>query len=446
MPEDWQMKPNVRTKKQLAVVKKLLEQAHHVVVATDGDREGETIGRELLDYFNWQGKIERLWLTALDDKSIRKSLNSIKKEEETRALYFAGLGRMRADWLVGINLTRALTLIAKENNAHASGVLSVGRVQTPTLAIVVSRDLEIENFSSKDYYEIIGSFSAISAKWKANEGCQYLDNENHLLNKSYARSVIDKVLNSSALVKDYSVKRKKTAPPLLFSLTKLQQMASKKYGLGAKETLDLTQNLYEKHKVITYPRTNCQYLPKSQLSEALEVLSSLKKSDSNKAFSDLVNQADTSFKTKVWNDSKISAHHAIIPTAIVSDISLMTESEFRLYDLIRGYYLMQFYPDYEYDETRIEISVADELFTSHIHVSQKIGWKKVLNLKENEPVKVTPKLRIGQSLTIEEVFIEDKKTKAPPRYTEGTLIGAMEGAHLFLVCYLLISRLMVLAS
>ena len=435
VPKIWKMKPNVKTKKQLKVVGDLLKNTDHVVIATDGDREGEVIGRELLDYFNWSGTIERLWLTALDDSSIQKALNNIKQGVETQPLYEAGLARARADWMVGMSTTRALSIKAKQQGYQ--GVLSVGRVQTPTLAIVVNRDLEIEQFKSKDYYNIIGTFSGVNAKWKAaksvidNEQYQpYFDAEDRCLSLDYATQVLNKVKTGSAVVSKFSTKRMHKAPALLYSLSLLQQEASNKFGLGAKQVLDIAQSLYEKHKATTYPRSDCQYLPLSQLSEVSEVMNAIQAIDSD--MTELVAKADTSIQSKVWNDEKLSAHHAIIPTSNTKvDVSRMTTDECKVYSMICRSYIAQFYSNYEYDKTNIEISAGDELFQSVINVDINLGWKVVVNTQAELKQNQVPNLEQGQVLSVDAVDIETKQTKPPVRYTEGTLIAAMEKAHLF---------------
>lgn len=309
IPTTWKMKPNPKTKKQLNIIKSLLKQSDRVVVATDGDREGEVIGRELLDYFNWNGSIERLWLKALDDSSIKKALNTIKTNTETKPLYEAGVARARADWLVGMNATRALTILAKAQGY--SGVLSVGRVQTPTLAIVVNRDLEIENFKPKDYYDLMGVFSGVEAKWKTpkDDDTGMFDEEGRCLSLDHVTQVANKVKTSVASVARFETQRKKVSPPLLYSLSALQQAASKKFGFGAKQVLDLAQSLYEKHKATTYPRSDCQYLPTSQLPEVKDVMSAIITIDGD--MRKLIDNADLSAQSKVWNDKKLSAHHAI---------------------------------------------------------------------------------------------------------------------------------------
>lgn len=429
IPSEWKFKPNSKTKKQLEIVGKLLKRTNHVVIATDGDREGETIGRELLDFFNWRGRIERLWLTALDEKSIQKSLANLKKGEDTKPLYYAGLARSRADWIVGMNCTRALTIVA--NKKGHRGVLSVGRVQSPTLAIVVNRDLEIENFKSKNYYDIKGIFSNITTRWCPDETkeAQHLDSDNRCINKSYADTVAENVKNSTAIVDEYITQRKRTLPPLLFSLSVLQQEASKRYGFGAKQVLDIAQSLYEKHKITTYPRSDCQYLPESQWTEASEILNSIAKIDSN--LLQLTKNADTSIKSRVFNTNKVTAHHGIIPTSKIIDIRTLNENELKLYDLIRRNYIAQFYPNYEYDQTQIKVKASTEIFSATFNAEVVVGWKQVIKTFGNKANNQIPKLTKGQQLNVDSIVVETKQTKPPLRYTEGTLISAMEKAHLF---------------
>ncbi len=428
VPRVWKMKPNPKTKKQLNVIKGLLQKSNHVVIATDGDREGEVIGRELLDYFNWTGRIDRLWLTALDDNSIQKALNNLKQGPETEPLYAAGLARARADWMVGMSATRALSLMAQGKGYR--GVLSVGRVQTPTLAIIVNRDIEIENFKPKDYYDILGVFSGVKAKWRFNND-EFSDENGRCLNKDFAQSVVDNVKRGgNAVVEQFATQRKKVSPPLLYSLSALQQEASKRFGFGAKQVLDLAQSLYEKHKATTYPRSDCQYLPVSQFSEVKGVMSSI--SSINSDIGKLIANADLTIQSKVWNDKKLSAHHGIIPTENAQvNVSDMTTEENKLYDLIVKSYIAQFYPNYEYDKTSIEINASGKMFTSSINVDINLGWKVVTSSQAELKQGTVPKFSQGQVLNVDAVDVETKQTKPSSRYTEGTLIAAMEKAHLF---------------
>ncbi len=442
VPETWKMKPNAKTKKQLTVVKGLLQKSNHVVIATDGDREGEVIGRELLDYFKWTGNIDRLWLTALDDNSIQKALNNLKQGSETKPLYAAGLARARADWLVGMSATRALSLMAQKKGYH--GVLSVGRVQTPTLAIVVNRDIEIENFKPKDYYDITGIFSNVVAQWiparntdsdvVVVDDVDVIDVEGRCISEQYAKNITKDILNNNhAVVENFTTQRKKVPPLLLHSIDTLQEQANKKFGFSSKQTLDLAQSLYEKHKAVTYPRSDCQYLPISQLSEVKNVMTAISSIDSS--LSELIvnaANADLAVRSKVWNDKKLSAHHAIIPTDNMQvNVSEMTTDESKLYDLICRSYIAQFYPDYEYDKTSIEINTAGEIFSANIHVDINLGWKVVTNTQAELKQDTVPRLTQGQELTLDTVDIKTKQTKPPARYNEGTLVKAMKNAHQF---------------
>lgn len=216
---------------------------------------------------------------------------------------------------------------------------------------------------------------------------------------------------------------------MLFSLSALQQVASKKYGFSAKEVLDTAQALYEKHKATTYPRTDCQYLPNAQFDEVKEVLKAVKESDSD--ISSLIDGADTAIKSKVFDDKKLTAHNAIIPIASKVDISAMNDKEFKLYDLIRKYYIDQFYPKYEYDQTVITIKAADEIFTANINIVVNLGWKSIITETKKDQEQTIPKIEVGEELITDKVELEAKKTKPPARYAEGSLIGAMEKAHLF---------------
>lgn len=431
IPNSWEMKQNPNTKKQLKVVQQLLKQTKHVIISTDGDREGEVIGREVLDYFDWSGKIERLWLTALDDNSIHKSLKNINPNEKTINLYYAGLARARSDWLVGMSLTVLMTLLARKKGYQE--MLNIGRVQTPTLAIVVNRDLEIENFVAKDYYDISVVFQDIKTKWNATKNLTEptLDPEGRCLDRSVADEIETKIKNNGmGIVSVFETELKKVAPPLLYSLSKLQQDASKKFGFGAKQVLNLAQSLYEKHKATTYPRSDCQYLPEEQLSEAKEIMAVILKVDSS--LENVIQNADLSIKSKVWNNKKLSAHHAIIPTFSTNiDVSKMTTDECKLYDLIVKSYISQFYSNYEYNKTSIKITSENELFETNINVDKVLGWKVVINPESNLKANKIPDISIGQSLSLDSIEIETKQTKPPTRYTEGTLIAAMEKAHLF---------------
>ena len=428
VPQDWKLEVKKEARKQFKIIQQLLKLASDVVISTDADREGETIAREILELCKWRGPVTRLWLSALDDSSIRKALDNVLPGSKTEPLYYAGVGRARADWLVGMNLTRAYTLIGQQSGHE--GVLSVGRVQTPTLNLVVQRDLAIEQFKPTPYYNLVAEFSVTRGQFKAKwiPPNDVTDSEGRCTNQQTAINVAQRVETRQGTIIKADTERKKESAPLLFDLSSLQQEASKRWGMGAKEVLDTAQALYEIHKALTYPRTDCPYLPESQRSEATQVLATLKQSDST--YSTLVDQADTNLPARVWNDKKITAHHAIIPTSTPTDTSRMSENERRLYDLVCRRYIAQFYPAYEYDNTIIEVSVCDEQFRATGMVPRISGWRTVLGHtktdQQDDENQTLPPTIVDEVAKTLKTTVENKQTKPPARFTEGTLIAAMK--------------------
>jgi len=433
LPEQWHMEPVNKVKKQFMAVKKLIKSSSHIVIATDADREGELIARELIAYCHYQGKIERLWLSALDDASIKKALKAIKPGAETENLYFAGLSRQRADWIVGMNMTMATSCLFGK---FGEGVLSVGRVQTPTLQLIVARDRAIEQFQPKDYFELFVNFAdennaSVWLKWNIPEVLQQ-DDSGRCLDKEAVNNVASKIRGKSAKITSLEKLKKKQAPPLPYSLSELQKKASALYGFTAAKTLSVAQELYEKHKAITYPRTDSGYLPLSQHAESKEVLGALLKIDSS--LSNLINLCDISFKSVAWNDKKVTAHHGIIPTSSESvKLTSMSVEAKKLYHLIRVLYIAQFLGDFKYEQTKISVICEEELFSATGRVPLVTGWKKIFeqssgndSMEEDGANQVFPKWQEGQTLHVENEKVMSKKTKPPASFTEGTLISAME--------------------
>jgi len=438
LPEDWKMAAKKSTSKQLTVLKKLLKRSHSVVIATDADREGETIAREVMDYFDYKGPSRRLWLSALDTVSVQRALDNIRPSKETEPLYYSGLARGRADWLIGMNLTRAFTLLANDRQ-----VRSVGRVQTPTLALIVNRDREIQNFKAVTYYEVMAYFKTnngiegewLETKWQyPQQGEKTLGAENkQCLDKQIAQAVIDRCQQQMGRVTTATTARKKQPPPLLYNLSGLQQEASRRWGYGAQEVLNLAQALYETHKLTSYPRSDCEYLPKSQFNDVNQVLQALAKNDPG--LNELIAQADNKQRSRVWNDKKITAHHAIIPTQATPGVTRLNCKEFNLYNLIRRRYIAQFFPDYEYDQSNIVVTIKPDQFKASGRIARVKGWKLVLETEKTQSPKTTasddnkqelPAVKKGEALLCDDLKRLDKLTKPPRHYTEGTLIKAME--------------------
>ncbi|MDM4770869.1 DNA topoisomerase III [Solimonas sp. SE-A11] len=434
LPGEWKLEVKREGAKQFKAIKQLLRQGTEVVIATDADREGETIGREVLQACGWRGPVQRLWLSALDPASIKKALAQILPGERTAALYSAGLGRARADWLVGMNLTRAYTLLGRDRGVE--GVLSVGRVQTPTLRLVVDRDRQIEGFVAQPFWDVVAVVQRpavpepFKMKWKPTGAV--VDAEGRCINEQAARNLAQQLRGAPGRVTLAQVERKSELPPLPYKLSVLQQDASRLFGLDADKTLEIAQALYETYKATTYPRTDCQYLPESQFEEAPAILQAMMSFDGSIAT--IVQAAKLTLKSRAWNDAKITAHHGIIPTAARVNLSEMNEMERKVYDLIRRRYIAQFYPDYQFDQARIEAQFGSVLLGATGRTPAAVGWRGVFNLpdEEDEQVRVVlPQLAQGDGLQCLQVDVEAKKTQPPARYTDGTLIQAMEsvGRH-----------------
>jgi len=421
IPITWKLSQNDSSKKQLAIVKDCIAKADEVVIATDADREGELIARLILGYVRYNGPVKRLWLSALDDASIRKALNNLKDGSETEPLFHAGLGRQRADWISGFNYTRACSLVY----GGFGNVFSVGRVQTPTLRLIVERDLEIANFKSKDFFGIVGIFRDISAQWVVPEEA-FGDEEKRCLDEAIVKAVVDKCKGKDANVAESTNKAKEQKAPLCMSLSELQKQANTIYGYDAKKILDIAQTLYERHKATTYPRTDCGYLPTTQKSDVQSILNNLK------GYDNLVAKCDASFESRVWNDKKVaeSSHHAIIPTNNSNvNISAMSEQEKNVYDIVVKYYLAQFMGNYKYNESFIAIECENERFTTKGIVPTSLGWKQVIKPtkeEDNSYSKELPKVEQGEMLPCNSLKIQNKKTTPPSHYTDATLISAMK--------------------
>ncbi|HAV1239873.1 TPA: DNA topoisomerase III [Salmonella enterica] len=433
IPEQWKIAVKPATKKQFTIIQKLLKKASSVVIATDADREGEMIAREILDACKFRGPVSRLWLSALDDASIRKALASLKPGEQTETLYQAGLGRARADWLTGMNLTRLYTILGRTPGTKGT-VFSVGRVQTPTLRIIVDRDRQIATFVPRDYWtlavQLTGNNMPFRALWQAPE--TICDEEGRCVNQHTLQQATTDIRRSGqARVISTETKRVKESAPLPFDLGTLQQICSKKFGFGAQQVLDIAQSLYETHKATTYPRTDCGYLPESMLTDVPQVFSAL--SATGEVFRPLLAQCNPQQKSRVWDDSKITAHHAIIPTMQPADLSKMSDDEWRVYDLICRHYLVQFMPLYEADKTQIRLDCASHTLAASGNVVVVPGWKSLFSedKAEDENKQSLPRLAENAQCPVNSVETKAQKTRPPEHYTEGTLIAAMKNAARF---------------
>ncbi|RMV90553.1 DNA topoisomerase III [Pseudomonas coronafaciens] len=433
LPAEWKVLVKPKTASQFKIVKQLLKQATELVIATDADREGEMIARELIEYCGYRGPIQRLWLSALNEASIRQALNTVKQGSETYPLYLSALARSRADWLIGMNFSRLFTLLGRQ--AGYTGVLSVGRVQTPTLRLVVDRDREISNFIPKPFWSVEVQLwtagQSFVAKWVADE--YVVDEEGRCLDQAAAVAALAALKNSQAATTvSVDTKRGKDPAPLPFDLSTLQEVCSAKFGMGVQETLDVAQSLYETHKATTYPRTDCGYLPESMFDEVPMVLDALNRTDPS--IGKALQLIDPEQRSRAWNDKKITGpHHGIIPTLEPANLSAMSEKERKVYELIRAHFLAQFLPTHEYDRTVATFECNAVLLQA---VGKRIvvpGWKVLFSASSEEEAEesggrsqILPVLQIGTRCDVQDLHLKSLKTEPPKAYTEGTLIKAMK--------------------
>lgn len=431
IPRDWRLNIRPEVKAQYKAVEQLVGRAEHIVIATDADREGETIAREILERCRYAGPIDRLWLSALDEVSIRKALDNLRPGAETLPLYHAGLARARADWLVGMNLTRAYTVVAREHGHDR--LLPVGRVQTPTLRLVVDRDQAIEAFTPVAYWEVLACLESagggrFAARWQPPR--DVADDQGRCLSESAARTMAQHLTGAIGRVTRVETKRERAAPALPYDLGTLQQVASRLWDMGAQQVLETVQALYETHKAVTYPRTDCRCLPVSQHVEAGAVLKAIV--DSDPEMSAAVDGAAPERQSKAWNDKKITAHHAIIPTASACETGRMSPQERRVYALIRARYIAQFYPDFEADCTVLTIHITGATFRASTRRIIVGGWKALEAAGDKREAEdaaenaALPDVQQGESCQVGDTEIQAKETRPPARYTEGTLIAAMK--------------------
>ncbi|WP_288065242.1 DNA topoisomerase III [Rodentibacter caecimuris] len=447
IPEKWKLLPKKSVKKQLSIVEKLIHQADELINAGDPDREGQLLVDEIFSYVNLgsekRNNIQRCLISDLNPSAVEKAVKKLQPNRNFIPLATSALARSRADWLYGINMTRAYTIRGQQ--VGYKGVLSVGRVQTPVLGLIVRRDLEIEHFQPKDFYEVLAwinpegktektqekSTALFSALWQPSKACEdYQDEDGRVLSKGLAENVVKRITDQPAEVTDYKDVREKEAAPLPYSLSALQIDAAKRFGMSAQTVLDTCQRLYETHRLITYPRSDSRYLPEEHFAERHNVLNAV--SVHCEAFQTLPNVVDVNLRNRSWNDKKVEAHHAIIPT-VKNRVVKLSDDERNIYGLIARQYLMQFCPDAEYRKSKITLNIAGGTFIAQARNLQKAGWKELLG-KEDETENQEPLLPIvkkGQILHCERGETLSKKTQPPKPFTDATLLSAMTGIARF---------------
>lgn len=440
VPEQWKLVPKKETYKQLQAVEKLVKKADVLVNAGDPDREGQLLVDELFSYLNVSSEkrqqIQRCLVSDLNPNAVKRSIERLQNNKDFVPLATSALARARADWLYGINMSRAYTIQGQW--AGYKGVLSVGRVQTPVLGLIVRRDLEIENFVPKDYFEVFAHIHdpktdiCFKAKWQPSPACEdYQDDEGRVISQGLAENVVKRITAQPASVVDYQNKMENEGAPLPYSLSALQIDAARLFGLSAQAVLDICQKLYETHKLITYPRSDCRYLPKEHFADRMAVMNAI--STHLTPFQPLPEIIDPEQKNRCWNDKKVEAHHAIIPTAKNRLVSL-SPAEQHIYFLIARQYLMQFCPDAEYRKCKITLNIAGGTFVAQARNLQIAGWKQLWGKEDSDDEQqdtLLPVVKKGQMLHCEKGEIISKKTQPPKPFTDATLLSAMTGIARF---------------
>ncbi|ABS45591.1 DNA topoisomerase III (plasmid) [Yersinia pseudotuberculosis IP 31758] len=433
IPEEWIIKPREDAESQLKVISGFLKEADLIVNAGDPDREGQLLVDELLEYYNCNLPVKRYWVSSQDSVAVKRGLADLKDNKQFYGYGVAALARGRCDWLIGMNLSRAYTLRAKRGGYAV--LLSVGRVQTPVLSLVVGRDREIEAFKPIPFYKIKAAVkcndSAFVTDWIAKEDQEGLDSEGRLVDRNIASKLADKLNEKTGEIKEYKKTPQKKLHPFGFSLSSLTVVASNKFGYSSADVLEICQSLYETHKLTSYPRSDCKFLPETQFADAHAVLSAIKHVNPDKA--DLVDAVDIKIKSRIWNDNEVSAHHAIIPTMHMGSADRLNVKEKNIYDLIVRSYLAQFYPVHEFLKTTVSIDIDTETFKAEGNTVTHAGWKSIYTESEEDDEKNAVQtfvvMKKGDTVTCLKSSLVDSKTKAPPRFNDGSLIAAMENIH-----------------
>lgn len=427
MPDKMKLVVIPQTGKQFRAVKALLfrKDVGSVVIATDAGREGELVARWILEITGCQKPIKRLWISSVTDKAIWEGFEHLRDGREYDNLYRAAAARAEADWLVGINATRALTC---KYNAQ----LSCGRVQTPTLAMIARREQEIKEFVPKEYFGLTLKAAGIRWSWQDKKSGSY-----RTFDKERAEKLKKELEGKALTVTSVEKVSKKQNAPGLYDLTELQRDASRRFGYSAKETLNIMQRLYENHKVLTYPRTDSRYIGKDVAETLKERLKACAVGPYRKLAGTLAMKPIHTNASFV-DDKKVSDHHAIIPTEQFVDLSHMTNEERKIYDLVVRRFLAVLMPPFTYDETTMKAEAGEGIFTARGKIVQSQGWKEAYETEvfsgedEDETAEELPKeqklpeLKKDEKLKIEKTELTAGKTKPPARFNEATLLSAME--------------------
>ena len=429
LPEEMGLKPLPSSLKQLSLIKKLMnhKNTEEVICATDSGREGELIFRYIYQWCKCTKPVKRLWISSLTDEAIQSGFDNMKNASAYDNLFSSAKCRSEADWIVGMNGTRAFTL-------HAGELLPVGRVQTPTLAMIVARDAEVRAFVPVQYYEVKADFETgtdekYSGLWfkpvLRQDPSKEKGYQTRISTHNDAKQIAERVKGITGVVADLVTEQKRQLPPQLFDLTELQRECNRKLGFTAKKTLSLAQSLYEKHKLITYPRTDSRYLSVDVLPKIPGIVSSFTQPE-YKVFAQSVKITKN---PRIINNSKITDHHAIIPTGAKKPLTSLTADEMAVFDRIIRNFLAVFYPAYIYDITTVITNVGEDSFISKGRTIKQDGWTCLYaHEKKQAEEPPLPNLTKGDTVGVIDAIAVCKKTEPPKQHTEATLLSMMENA------------------
>jgi len=422
LPTTWKLMPRPKARAQLAVIRRLLKSAREVVHAGDPDREGQLLVQEVIEHLGWKGAVSRLLVSDLTRPAVQRALARLDDNARFESLYRAAQCRARADWLYGINLTRAWTLTGRQ--AGHDGVLSVGRVQTPVLGLVVRRDAEILDFTPRPFFVLWADLAvargALRAWWVPGEP-HPLDDQGRLLVREPAAALAERLPGMEGRLTKLERRDRRQPPPLPYSLSALQVDAARRHGLSAKATLDICQRLYERHQLITYPRSDCRYLPEEHFAMAKATLEGACQQDDT--LRQWLSQADFTRRSKAWDDHKVGAHHALAPTGKPADLSRLENAEADIFRLVARNVLAQFYPPLATREVKAAFCILGETFRAGGQEILDPGWKPLFTTRDETPP--LPALTEGEPCRVEKVGVENRETRPPEPFNDASLIKAM---------------------
>lgn len=441
LPDQFKLEPIGSSSDQFKILKGLLnsKEISGVVNACDAGREGELIFRYVYDLTRSKKPVQRLWLASMTDAAIKQAFKNLKPGTDYDALADAARSRSEADWLVGMNATRALTLRARR--AGGGELMSIGRVQTPTLALIVSREREIEAFKPEPFWQVFATFDAgeqPEGVQRTYEGLWTKKKIDRFQKKEDAQRVLDEIEGKTGEVVKVVQKDIKQRPPYLFDLTSLQREANRRFGYSAKQTLDLAQKLYEQHKLITYPRTDSNYLTTDMKKGLPGVLQAISTGDYQPFCDELLANTPLKITKRIVNDKEVGDHHAIIPTDKTPNLSKLDAKESKIYDLIARRFIASFYPDAVFATTKIATAVEGHIFVTSGKVRKEAGWQEVeppskyakaaKGKGKKKPEPILPAVTKGDQVPVADQRLHAGMTQPPKRFSESMLLGAMERA------------------